>query len=102
MPDGRLITEIANETGATVRQIHLWHKQGYLNPVDIEGPSVRRTWPEAEITVAKLMARLTRIGFAPSRAARIARLCVKPSVADKEYVKINLGNGVRVIVERGP
>lgn len=77
---------IAEIDGASYRQLDYWIRQGYLR-VEAAGSGVWRTWPAEEIEVARVMARLTRVGIPPAVAERIARNGP------------DLGEGVRVVIE---
>lgn len=66
--------------GVTQRQITHWIRQGYLLPDQPPPGSGRsREWPEREVRVAQLMARLVAGGFAPAAAAEHARTLLRQS-----------------------
>lgn len=73
--------------GVTYRQLDYWIRQGYLR-VAAEGSGSCRTWPAAEVRVARIMARLVAAGVRPAAAERIAR-------GGKE-----IAPGVRVLVKQ--
>jgi DNA-binding transcriptional MerR regulator len=64
--------------GITYRQLDYWSRAGYLKPGrqwagNRYGSGSPRSWPEAELAVAKLMGRLTAAGLPLKTAHRIAR-----------------------------
>lgn len=88
VPDGHL-THIDMQALAaiTYRQLDHWVRRGWLRPdVDNVGSGRRRTFPPAELVVARTMGALTAAGIAPRSAERIAR-------------GEQLAPGVRVVVE---
>jgi len=61
-------------TGATARQIDHWTRSGYLLADNANcGVGYRRTWPDTELIVARLMFRLTQSGLSPEVAHTVAR-----------------------------
>jgi hypothetical protein len=64
--------------GVTQRQVGFWIKKGYLLPdTPPPGSGHVREWPESEIQVAQLMARLVAAGFAPGAAVKHARAALR-------------------------
>jgi hypothetical protein len=65
------------DLGVTYRQLDYWTRQGYLHPENggaaAAGSGTYRRWPEAELTVARLMGRLTAASIPPDVAAKVAR-----------------------------
>lgn len=60
--------------GASYRQLDYWARRGYLRLTQHKpGPGHAREWPDEEIRVARVMARLTVAGFPPALAERVAR-----------------------------
>lgn len=63
-----------HELGITYRQLNHWVIRGYLRPDHARRTSgIARTWPEAELEVARRMARLTAAGISPEVACKFAR-----------------------------
>lgn len=88
IPDGHL-THLDMQALAriTYRQLDHWVRKGWLRPdVDDVGSGYRRTFPPAELDVARVMGALTAAGMTPRAAERVAR--GEP-----------LASGVRVVVE---
>lgn len=69
-PDPTYATEPV--TPATAGQIAHWVKAGWLRPHRCRATGAR-TWPPAEVDVARLMARLVTAGLTPEAAHRVAR-----------------------------
>jgi hypothetical protein len=67
--------EVCRQTGLTYRQLNWWCMQRYLLPDQPnEGPGrPGRVWPQAEVDIARMMARLVLLGITPEQAARVAR-----------------------------
>lgn len=85
--------------GVTSRQVDFWVRQGYLlpgQPAPASGNA--RQWPEEEIRVAQLMARLVACGFTPADACDYAR---KVLGRRGSPVRLTLARGVVLEVE-GP
>jgi DNA-binding transcriptional MerR regulator len=84
--------------GATYRQLDYWARQGWLNPTaEGFGSGYRRTWPDEEARVARLMVRLIRAGVMPAAAAEYARR-MAPS---EPYgaVRLELESGVVIEIQ---
>jgi hypothetical protein len=59
---------------ATYRQLDYWARRGYLRLTQHKpGPGNAREWPDEEIRVAGVMARLAAAGLPPALAERVAR-----------------------------
>jgi len=79
--------------GATPRQLDFWIRMGYLLPDQpAPGSGRSREWPESEIQVAQLMARLVAGGFVPAAAAEHARSALRQQT---------FGSPVRLTLPRG-
>jgi DNA-binding transcriptional MerR regulator len=69
--------EVAEETGATYRQITYWAAQGYIHATHQDGTGTgsgyRHHFAATEVEVIRVMHALTRIGFNPGVAAPLAR-----------------------------
>jgi hypothetical protein len=77
--------------GATYRQVDYWARAGYLRlgrERDGTGSGYWRIWPDEEVRVARLMARLTGAGFSPAVAHKVAR--GESQVAAGVYVLVDL------------
>ena len=61
--------------GMTYRQLDYWTTKGHLRAVGQGNPAsgAQRRWPLAELWVAAVMVALTRGGFDPAAAERVAR-----------------------------
>jgi hypothetical protein len=68
------VARIEDTIGITYRQLDHWCKAEYLRPEG--GNGVQRSWPEQEIKIGRMMARLVAIGMKPERAAFYARQAV--------------------------
>lgn len=82
MSGTKMISQAISDSvpGVSDRQIHFWIQQGYLLPGQ-PPPGSGRThdWPDSEVCVAQMMARLVVAGFVPAAAAEHARwLCQRP------------------------
>lgn len=88
--------------GATQRQIDFWVRQGYLLPgQQPPGSGVAREWPEVEIRVAQLMARLVFGGFTPADASVLARQVLRRR--SRSAVRLTVAPGIVVeITEEQP
>lgn len=62
-------------TGATARQVDHWTRGGRLRSDSPEslGAGNRRSWPDEEVAVCRLLVRLTAAGLAIDRAELVAR-----------------------------
>jgi hypothetical protein len=71
---GELDFVMPRVAGASYRQLDHWVRQGYLR-VQQHGPGSghARQWPDEEVRVAAVMARLTAAGLPPALAERVAR-----------------------------
>jgi DNA-binding transcriptional MerR regulator len=66
--------EVCRQTGLSYRQLDSWNRMGYFAPLNDEpGTGHNRVWPQAELDVARMMARLVALGVTPEQAARVAR-----------------------------
>lgn len=59
--------------GITYRQLNHWPVQGWLRPVFEGGSGRNREWPEAELEIARRMAKLIDAGLTVPAAAKFAR-----------------------------
>lgn len=59
--------------GLTYRQLDYWTTKGYLHPLHGTGSGIARVWPDEELAVARMMARLVGAGLTLALAARVAR-----------------------------
>ena len=69
-------SEVLAATNLTHRKLDWWVRQGYLQPdreQDGSGSGYDRLWPQAEVEVVQLMARLVNVGLLPSAASVYAR-----------------------------
>jgi len=78
LPDLLTSADIMYEAGITYRMLDFWERSGYLKPDRIwrggrRGSGSPRSWPKAELDVARRMGRLTRAGIPAALAAEIAR-----------------------------
>lgn len=62
--------------GVTYRQYDHWLRAGYLHPIGGNENGTQRHLSPEELKIAKLMARLVDVGFAPKHAAHYARTAV--------------------------
>lgn len=62
-------------TGATARQVDHWTRGGRLRSDSPEsvGAGHRRSWPDEEVGVCRLLVRLTSAGLGIEQAERVAR-----------------------------
>jgi hypothetical protein len=75
--------EVCRQAGITNRQLRHWTERDYLRPQQhIRGfpkPGSQRPggfdfeWPQAELEVARMMARLVALGVTAQQAAKVAR-----------------------------
>lgn len=89
------MSRIEDSMGISYRQLDHWSKEGYLRPhhADTGG---QRIWPDEEIRIGRMMARLVAVGITPSYAAKYARV----AVIDKTPMLLEFRDGkLRV---RGP
>lgn len=97
--------EVAAAAGISFRRLDNWSTRGHLRPEGYGGgkPGWRRYWPDREIRVAVVMARLVDVGgFTVEGAARAARLAVDTwySYSDPERrARVPLGDGLVLEVE---
>jgi DNA-binding transcriptional MerR regulator len=61
------------DRGLTYRRLDHWARQGWLQPDHDGGTGHRRDWPQTELQVADLMARLVEAGLTVDVAALVAR-----------------------------
>jgi DNA-binding transcriptional MerR regulator len=88
------VSRIEQRMGISYRQLDHWSKEGYLLPNATEGS--QREWPDQEIRIGRMMARLVAIGISPSRAAYYSRA----AIVDRTPMLLEFRNGkLRV---RGP
>lgn len=59
--------------GLSYRQLDYWCREGYLRPEDCTGSGTWRKWPDEEIRVAQVMARLAAVGIPPAVGVKVAR-----------------------------
>lgn len=76
-----MISEALEATGLTYRQLDYWTRTGRIHAAAaVKGRRVQsgtaRVWPDSEIRIAALIARLTALGLNLDVAARVARECV--------------------------
>lgn len=70
----RTYSDLVRLAGLTARQAEHWTRQGYIRPDTTHpGSGHGRRYTDAEFRIARRMARLARVGFAPADAAKIAR-----------------------------
>jgi len=81
--------ELQKEAGITPRQMDLWYRRGWLQPIDRKGAGsgVPHAWPEETVKKAVLMGRLLRAGFIVRRAEEIA----------SDYMKFNVTDGYQIV-----
>jgi MerR HTH family regulatory protein len=75
--------EVCRQTGISYRQLDVWCRRGYLDPENVtkDGkwpvepgvPGWGRRFPQAELDIARTMARLVLLGVTAQRAAAVAR-----------------------------
>jgi DNA-binding transcriptional MerR regulator len=66
--------EVCRQTGLSYRQLDSWNRMGYFAPLNDEpGTGHNRVWPQAELDVARMMARLVALGVTTQQAAKVAR-----------------------------
>ena len=89
---GELDVVMPRAGGASYRQLDYWARKGYLQVTQDPGSGRAREWPDEEIRVASVMARLTAAGLPPATAVQVAR------------GQTEIGPGVFVLVdpERAP
>jgi DNA-binding transcriptional MerR regulator len=74
------------------RQLDYWSRSGYLRPVQAKpGSGTDRAWPEAEIRVANMMARLLTAGLELAVAARVARVASEADESGAGIVRLRGG-----------
>jgi DNA-binding transcriptional MerR regulator len=86
----------AHALGISYRRLDYWTRHGYLRPgTNGSGSGYRRQWPDDELAVAALMARLVGAGLVLDVAARIARAAVESGqlthyvlLADAVYLSV--------------
>jgi hypothetical protein len=64
---------VLSVSGLSYRQLDHAVRKGYLRPQGGEGTGYPRTWPAAEVEVARIYGRLVLAGVTPAAAARVAR-----------------------------
>lgn len=72
----RPIGAFLDASGLTYRMLDLWTRHEYIHPDPRRVGATSgtpRTWPEAELDIARYMARLVFAGVNPGAAARAAR-----------------------------
>jgi DNA-binding transcriptional MerR regulator len=66
--------EVCRQTGLTYKQVDTWARWGYLRPRQTgPGSGHLREWSQAEVDIARMMARLVALGITPENAAVVAR-----------------------------
>lgn len=82
---------LTRETGVTYRQLNYWIEQGFFHAIeeDHPGSGVRRYFSGTEAAIARLMARMVMVGFAPPAAAEIARSMIENHLSTR-----SLGHGL--------
>ncbi|MEV1201703.1 MerR family transcriptional regulator [Microbispora rosea] len=87
-------TEAARALGLTWRQLDYWTNKGYLHPEGGGSHGVARIWPEPELRIAALIARLVAAGMVMESAASVAR-----SVVAFGLVEVELGEGITLKIQ---
>jgi DNA-binding transcriptional MerR regulator len=76
--------EVCQQTGITYKQLDAWSHWGYLHPSFVTRESEPKPWhgggsgydrrfDQAEVEVARMMARLVNLGVSAQQAAKVAR-----------------------------
>lgn len=84
--------------GLSARQVDYWTRQGYLKSVERKpdaGSGIRRYWPVAEQSIARLMVRLIAVGLSVEVAAKAAREAIESGATE-----IALADGVSITWEQ--
>jgi len=94
-PDGYVTAVRVAETvpGMSYRQLHYWTSLGYLESVQGTlgpGSGIQILYPETEVAVAYLMARLVADGVMPRVAARVARELSETGTATLAGITLHL------------
>jgi DNA-binding transcriptional MerR regulator len=89
----------ATALGVSYRRLDYWARHGYLRPDGNGGGSgYRRRWPDDELAIAALMARLVGAGLGLDVAAKIARAAVESGKLT-HYVLLADGVYLAIVVE---
>lgn len=97
--------QVADRSGATIRQLSHWADRKYLMPIARGGVGTNLEWPDAELKAAQLMARFRRAGIDVEQAARISRLIVEGRVVhlvidgEDKGLRIQLAERIWIVVE---
>jgi hypothetical protein len=94
VPDGAVSLHDMLATGASYRRLDHWVRQGWLSPTDAApGSGMARTWTPRDLTIVKVMVRLTSVGIPAATAATWAAAC-----ADENLTTVTV-NGVTITWE---
>lgn len=81
------------------RQLGFWVEKGYVKTRDdVRGTGNFRDFSEHERRVLVAMAKLVAGGFAPSKAAMMARKGVE-AAGEKSRIRLNLPHDVKIILD---
>lgn len=91
--------KVADNTGASTRQLNYWSRMQYVRPKVISGsgPSTGLLWDEKESEIARLMVKLIQVGFTAQRSAKLARLIVENPTPQSGH-RISLGHNMKLVV----
>ncbi len=90
---------MADETGATPRQLSTWVDKGWLSS-PAPGTGRSREWSRDDLFRAKLIMRFMEAGFTLERAARLMRvLAERDSLARRDDARIRIGPNMWVVVK---
>jgi DNA-binding transcriptional MerR regulator len=90
---GFTTVEVSRETGATMRQLDYWTRNGWINLGEAPGTGNARSWNFRQMTTAKLVVSLIQVGFDVRQAFRCVNQIMKSKTEDQTH-RFKLANGI--------